>query len=109
MLILFTHPGSPRDDRRMSDDEVALDYSGSLPVSDTEASQTVRLYAADGSLLGESGRWSADYTGEGSGATMSRTITVSFDGISLDQAASAELAMTDLWIYLDQAWSVVLD
>lgn len=23
MLILFTHPGSPRDDRRMSDDEVA--------------------------------------------------------------------------------------
>ena len=88
--------------------KVALDYSGSLPVSDTEASQTVRLYAADGSLLGESGRWSADYTGEGSGATMSRTITMSFDNISLDQAASAKIALTDLWIYLDQAWSVDL-
>ena len=88
--------------------KVALDYSGALPVSDTEASQTIRLYAADGSLLGESGRWSADYSGEGSGATMSRTITMHFDDISLDQAASAKIALTDLWIYLDQAWSVDL-
>lgn len=86
--------------------KVALDYSGSFPVCDSEASQTVRLYAADGSLLGESGRWSADYTGEGSCAAMSRTITMHFDDISLDQAASAKIALTDLWIYLDQAWSV---
>lgn len=31
-----------------------------------------------------------------------------FEADLLDKAASAKIVLTDLWIYLDQAWSVDL-
>lgn len=82
--------------------KVALDYTGSIPVSGSEGVQTVSLYDAEGKLLCDMDGWSADDAGE------ERIITMQFADGMLDKAASAKLSLSGLWIYLDQAWSVDL-
>lgn len=87
----------------------ALNYTGSAPASIAESGQNILLYDESGNLLckdvGGSTRIEGD---EADPAHCSRIITVRFDVGLLDKAVSAKFSQDELWIDIDQAWSVEL-